>query len=105
MGCGAISASVSGCRRCPRRKGVGAAAHAIVIAVEAHALEEWRRWGSAEWTEERGVFVGMEWAGWQGKGPNHCGSSIVVLGLGVGYRGNGDFAVFELFAIFISNPN
>ena len=84
---------------------MGAAAHAVVIAVEAHALEEWCRRGAAEWAGERGVFVGMGWAGWQGKEPNHCGfgSAVVVLGLGVGYRGNGDFAVFEVFAIFISN--
>ena len=81
---------------------MGAAAHAVVIAVEAHALEEWRRRGAAEWAGER-VFVGMGWAGRQGKEPNHCRSAFVVLGLGVGYRGNGDFAVFEVFPIFISN--
>ena len=80
-----------------------AAAHAGVIAVEAHALEEWRRRGAAEWAGERGVFVGIGWAGWQGEEPNHCGHAFVVLGLGVGYRGNGDFAVFEVFPIFISN--
>ena len=81
---------------------MGAAAHTVVIIVKAHALEEWHRQGAAKWAGERGVFVGMGWAGWQRMEPTLWlrRLSIVVLGLGVGYRGNGDFAVFEVFAIF-----
>ena len=82
---------------------MGAATHTVVMAVKAHALEELRRRGAAEWAGERGGFLGMGWARCQGKEPNHCDSAVVVLGLGVGYRRNGDFAVFEVFAIFISN--
>ena len=43
-----------------------AAAHVVVITVEAYALEEWRRRGAAEWAVERGPSSG--WDGSHDKG-------------------------------------